>query len=157
MPGLDRDKIAKFHRGELKFVRVFDFDVTQIAAVLVSGHNFFLEGRLEEARAIFEGLAVLDAKNPYVHSMLGAIYQRMQQYDLALLRFTTALELYASDMNALTNRGEVYLHLGRLQEAADDLRKAAALDPEKKHPSANRARLLAGMATASLRLMKEKV
>jgi|SRR3990172_3394907 len=156
MRGLDRNKIAKFHKGELKFVQVFGLDADQIASVLVSGHNFFCEGRLEEAKNIFEGLAVLDPKNPYVHSMLGAVYQRMQQYEPAIFCYTTALEIFPSDISALTNRGEIYLNLGRFEEAANDLKKAIELDPEKKHPSANRARLLATMAAESLRLVKEK-
>ncbi len=50
------------------------------------------------------------------------------------------------DIHALTNRGEIALKLGRLQEAASDFKAAMDLDPARKHPAANRARLLVLLA-----------
>jgi len=157
MPGIDKVKLDKFRKGELKFVQIFNVDAKQIASLLLAGHNFFVQGRFEEASAIFEGLAVLDPKNPYVHHILGAIYQQTQQYDKAILRYTLALELFSNDVNALTNRGEIYLNLGKFQDAAHDLKRAAELDPEKKHPSANRARLLTSVVAERLRPAKRTV
>ena len=156
MPGVDKTKLEKFRRGEGRFVQIFNIDAKQVASLIVVGHNFFAQGKLQEAKDIFEGLAVLDPNNPYLHSMLGAICQQMQQYDVAILRYSRALELFPQDINALTNRGEIYLNLGKFQDAAKDLKTAIDLDPRKKHPSANRARLLAAMATESLKVAKEK-
>ncbi len=156
MPGIDKNKLDKFRRGELKFVQIFNIDAKQMAGLLTVGHNFFSQGRLEEARCIFEGLAILDPKTPYVHSILGVIHQRMQEYDKAILRFNRVLQLFPDDISTLTNRGETCLRLGKLDEGARDLKKAAALDPQKKHPSANRARLLAAMAVDQFKSSKRK-
>ena len=42
----------------------------------------------------------------------------------------------------MTNRGETYLMMGRLQEAAKDFQKAIDLDPDKKDPWSMRSRAL---------------
>jgi Flp pilus assembly protein TadD len=157
MPGVNKQKLEQFGKGELRFTQIFNFDPDQIASLLICGHNFFSEGRLEEAKRIFEGLAVLDPNNPYINNILGAIYQGLEQYDIAVLRFTRALELFPQDIVSLTNRAEIYLNQGKFLEASEDLRKAIALDPERKNPSANRARLLAALTTESLEEVKQKL
>jgi Flp pilus assembly protein TadD len=155
MPGIEKAKLDKFRKGELKFVQIFNIDAKQIASILTAGYNFFTQRRFKEAGAIFEGMALLDPKNPYVNNLLGAIYQQTLQYDKAILRYSIALENFPADIGALTNRGEIYLTLGKFQEASNDLRKAIELDPRKKHPSANRARLLAGVIAELLVSMKD--
>ncbi len=63
---------------------------------------------------------------------------------------------FPQDINSLANRGEVFLRLGKFKEAADDLKKAIELDAEKKHPSANRARMLIAITQEALKLVQEK-
>src|SRR5262245_55134052 len=82
----------------------------QWTALLLTGHNFYQQGRLQEALKIFEGLAVIDTHNPYIHGILGSIYQKQKKYDLALIRYDLALALYQDDIQVLANRGEIYLN-----------------------------------------------
>ncbi|HPM42048.1 MAG TPA: tetratricopeptide repeat protein, partial [bacterium] len=56
--------------------------------------------------------------------------------------YTQAIELDSGDLVSLTNRGEILLQHGLLEEARADLRKAVELDPEEKDKFANRARVL---------------
>jgi Flp pilus assembly protein TadD len=156
MPKIDRKTFEKWQKGEIKLATLFGVESRQLAGLLITGYNLFTEGHLEEARTIFEGITILDNKNAYAFSILGAIYQRLEQYDLAVTRYNQALELYPEDISALTNRGEVFLKQGRFDEAAADLRKAISLDPAKEHPSANRARLLVSLTTEALKTAKEK-
>jgi len=114
----------------------------QWTALLITGHNFFKQGRLQEATKIFEGLSVIDTGNSYIQGILGSIYQRQQKYDLALLRYENALALQPNDIQALVNRGEIHLFQGNFERAAQDFKGAIDLDPGKKHSAANRARLL---------------
>jgi Flp pilus assembly protein TadD len=156
MAEIDKSKLDRYRKGELKFLQVFNITKWQMASVIACGHNFFSEGKLEDAQKIFEGLAVLDPNHPYIQTMLGAIYQRMKQYDRAILRYTLALKLFPNDVCALTNRGEIYLMLGRFKEAADDLKKALQLDSQQKNPPTNRARLLSIVAAESLQKVRQK-
>ncbi|MCI0412916.1 tetratricopeptide repeat protein [bacterium] len=154
MAKLDKQKVEKFRKGELTFAQLFDINAKQVASLLVTGHQWFEQGRLKDARNIFEGLALLDARNPYVHGILGAINQKEEKYEAAIEWYDMALNIFEKDVNLLTNRGEVCLKLGAFEQAAKDFKKATELDPGKKHPAANRARMLILMTQEALKLAK---
>jgi Tfp pilus assembly protein PilF len=67
-----------------------------------------------------------------------------------LIRYNRALALYPNDVQALANRGEIQLKLGNFEKAAEDLKRAIELDPGKKHPAANRARLLVAIVKEAI-------
>jgi Tfp pilus assembly protein PilF len=150
------EKVEKVKKGELKFSDLLNLDSKKIAALLLLGHTYYAQGQLDEARKVFEGLALLDGKNAYVHGILGSIYQQQERFDLAIARYTMALTNFPGDINSLANRGEVYLRLGKFKEAADDLKEAIELDPEKIHPAANRARMLIAITEEALKLVQER-
>ena len=156
MATLNKETIGKLKKGEIKPADIFNVTAQQYGAVLMAGHTLFSEGRMDDARHLFEGLAVLDAKNPYIHGMLGAIYQKIGQDEAAIARYSKALSLYPNDINSLTNRGEIQLKMARFQEAAADLKRAIDLDPDKKNAAANRARLLVMATAEALKLAQEK-
>ena len=131
-------------------------DPAQMAALLLAGHGFYTQGRLGEAMRIFEGLALLDERNPYVQGILGSIYQKLGMNDAAVRRYTLALEVHPADIPSLTNRGELYLRMGRYQEAAADLQAAIDLDSEMKEPAGARARLLVTLTQETLRLAADE-
>jgi Flp pilus assembly protein TadD len=129
-------------------------DEKKVAALMMVGFRLYKNGRLKDATRIFEGLAVLKCNNAYVQGILGAIYQKQEQYGAALVRYNNALTLFPNDLNSLTNRGEIFVKLGRFRDAAEDLKKAIQLDPEKKDPASNRARLLVSMVHDALTIAK---
>ncbi|MCI0446673.1 type III secretion protein [bacterium] len=150
MPAIEKNKLDQFRKGQIRFTQLFQFHGNQIASLLLCGYNFFNHGRLQEAKNIFEGLSLLDPNIPYVSCVLGAIYQRLEKIDLAILHYNHAIALFPQDIVALTNRAEIYLGQGKFLEAADDLKKVIELDRENKNPSANRARMLAAITSESL-------
>lgn len=156
MPELNDEQIEKIGKGELELGDALGVDAEQTAALLLAGHQLFEQGRLNDARDIFVGLALLDRNNPYVHGILGAIYQKMENYDVALSFYNMALNLHPEDLISLTNRGEVFLKLGKFKEAAADLKKAIELDLDQNHPAGNRARLLITMTREALELAKNE-
>ena len=84
----------------------------------------------------------MDPSNPYFHAMLGSIYQRKGDTDGAVREYTAAIKIFPSDIDSLTNLGEIFLKTGRREEAIQHLKQAVELDTEANHPSTNRARLL---------------
>jgi len=124
----------------------------QIAAMMATGLMFYSEGRLPDAEKVFESLLSLDCQNPYIHGMLGAIQKKQGKFADALIRYTQALSIQSEDIHCRINRGEIYLRLGHLREAIDDFKTAILLDPDKKHPSANCARLIIGLLEEALKL-----
>lgn len=155
MAGAIEKQPEEVRNDELPLTEVFKIDSTDLAALHIIGHTLYEQGRLEDARNIFEGLIVLDPKNLFVTGILGAIYQKQEQYETALTFYDKALTLFPDDIYSLTNRGEIHLRLGSLNKAADDLRKAIEIDPERKHPAANRARLLVELTLQCLEIAKQ--
>jgi Tfp pilus assembly protein PilF len=155
MPDITEQDLEKIRSGQLKASEIFPVQPDQIAAVLLVGHIFYLQGKTEEAQKIFEGLLVLDTKNPFINAMLGSIYQKRRMFDRAFQHYDQAISAFPQDIQSLTNRGEIFLQSGKLKEAAADLKKAIELDPERKNPAANRARLLAELARQSLMAVRD--
>jgi tetratricopeptide (TPR) repeat protein len=119
-----------------------EVDKKQIAALFQTGYHAFEQGRYEEARKILTGLLVLDGANPFVYEILGTIYSREERPEVALACFNKAIELVPTEAFYQVNRAEILLKLGRVEDAAKDLKSAIQLDREMKDPAANRARLL---------------
>ena len=156
MPRLDGNEIQKIARGELKTAQILDVDADQMAAILMVGHVFYDQGKIDEAQKIFEGLLVLDTKNPYIHVILGSIYQKQERFLWAFYHYSRAIQAFPQDVASLTNRGEIHLRFGTFKYAAADFKAAIDLDPEEENPFANRARLLSRLAHQSLELAKDK-
>src|SRR5262249_2636053 len=127
MPKLDAEKLQKIARGEIKATEVMDVNADQVAAVLSVGHMLYENGKLEEAKRIFDGLLLLDTKNPFLHAMLGSIYQKQQRFQFAYRHYTRAVDIFPQDIASLLNRGEILLRFGKFQEAAADFKAAMDL------------------------------
>jgi len=156
MPRLKVEEIERIRKGEITLAQVVKMSPKQVAALLITGHKLYQQGRLKDATNIFEGIALLAGSTAYAHGILGTICQKQNKHELAVKHYSEALNLFPQDMNSLTNRGEVYIRLGKFPEAATDLAKAIQLDPSKKHPAANRARLLVCLVQDAVQLAKEK-
>jgi tetratricopeptide (TPR) repeat protein len=128
----------------------------EIASLILLGHSLYEQGKLIEARMIFEGIVLLQPENPYSFAVLGGIHQQMNEYESAIESYSKVLEVYSRDTNTLMNRGECYLNLGRLTEAANDFKVAIELDPQGIDPASNRARFLSKATLGALNLVQEK-
>ena len=106
------------------------------------GYHYLKTGDLQSAKKIFVGLTMLDPYDAYFHTALGSIAQQSDEDEEAIHRYSRALEIYPRSAVALANRGEVFLKLGRMAEAATDLVKATEIDAALKYPSTKRAKLL---------------
>lgn len=149
------EKVERFKKGELRLQQVCEIDARQTAALLATVYTLFRNGRYEDARDILEGLVILDEHNPYIHGLLGAVYQKRSEDDRAIEHYNTALKLFPQDIYSMTNRGEICLKLGKLDEAFSDLKQAIELDKNKKLPAGNRARILIALTQEALKAIKE--
>jgi tetratricopeptide (TPR) repeat protein len=135
-------KVERFMAGEITWAELQGVPHQVISEMAEYGYSQFQRGKLKEAETIFKGLSVLDHKNGYYHTILGAIYQRMDKLGDALAEYTVAIELNGNDIPAHVNRGEIYYRCGYVDEPMADFEKAISLDSQGKDPWANRARYL---------------
>lgn len=114
----------------------------QLMQLSEAGFVKFKHGRFDEAEKIFQALIVLDHRNAYFHSAMGAVHQKLDRPVEAILEYSQALKINARDLASFVNRGEIYLRNRNYRKAAEDFRNAILMDPEGGNLWANRARSL---------------
>ncbi|MGH9774360.1 MAG: protein kinase domain-containing protein [Candidatus Acidiferrales bacterium] len=85
---------------------------------------------LDEASANCGKAVQLDDGIPAVYVTLGRLHSEVEKYDLALQEFEHAFQLDAHDADAVMGEAGAYEHTGRLSDAEDAYKKAAALRPD---------------------------
>jgi Flp pilus assembly protein TadD len=136
------EKVMDFIKGKLSWAELFDFSPEMLFQLAEHGLTQFKVGRYGDAERVFKVLTILDWENAYYHSVMGSILQRQKRYGEAIAEYDQALELVPDDITSLTNRGEVYMQHGLVDEARADFEHAIKLDPGGEDRWANRARIL---------------
>ncbi len=96
----------------------------EIRLVSELGYSLAEQGRVEEAIALFEGLAALAPATAYFQAALGSLFLRDNQPEKALKHLNSAVHFDAKDLFSLVNRGEALLRVGKTEPALRDLRQA---------------------------------
>ena len=130
-------------KGTLKDVRGYsDEELYSIARI---GYFYFYQGKIQEARTLFQGLYAVNPLDPYFAKALGVVEMASGNAVGALAAYDVALRLAPQDSAAYVGRAEVKLSQGQRSQAADDLRRAnqfaPAEDPLKSKISAMLATL----------------
>lgn len=120
-----------------------------------AGYVKFKHGRIDEAERIYQALILLDHRNSYYHSVMGAIHQRKDRPVEAILEFSRAIQIDKNDISCFVNRGEIYLRHKNFRKAAEDFRQAIVMDSSGKNLWANRSRSLVIALKRSLEAQKQ--
>lgn len=155
------EAVQGFLLGDLTLAQLEGLSAEDLYQVADLGYDLMMEGRLEDARKLFEGLYCYNPFDSYFHVALGSIYQRLEMLEESFNHYESAIQLYDQDIVAWANLGEVALELAtrlvsqdpvaagtRFEQAVEALGRAIALDVDGRHPSGLRARALVA-ATAS--------
>jgi len=96
----------------------------EMASLLSYGHTFLESAEYDKATTIFNGVLLFDPSNAYAHAMLAVMEQKKSNYTQAIEHYSQSIDHDGRNPTTLTNRGECYLNLGRLEEAAKDFKAA---------------------------------
>jgi len=124
----------------LKEVKGYSDD--ELYAIAHQAYYFLLQGKLDEAKTIYEGLNAIDPRNDYYYRALGVIYHRGGDAERAIKAFTHATRCAPSNLAAFINRAEVLIASGRKREALADLDHAVNITRDPTTPLARKARAL---------------
>jgi len=139
----------KVLREEASLNEYIGFDDVELNAAASFAASLYEQGRIAEARAIFEGLIALDPNFCMGHAGLGAIDLIEGRLEPAVRSLTRAAELNPGDASVQSNLGEALLQQAQFSAAARCFERALALDPAGSDPGANRARaIIAGLRQA---------
>lgn len=147
------EKIVRFIHGEITLAELEGIDRNHLYTIAEIGYVLMEEGKLEDAKKIYEGLIEMEPRDYYFHSVLGAIYQQLRKNESALEEYNRAIELNPEDIPSLVNSAEILLHNGKLLESSERLKRAINLDKNGEDPWAMRARALVAIIG---NILKEK-
>ena len=112
--------------------------VVEVFAIL--GLQHYEQGRLEDARVMFQAAVALDATGYMGHAGLGVLALVKDDLAAAEEHLRRAHSLNPKDTAVACNLGEVMLRQGQPGEAKQFLQQSVALDPQSLDCYANRAR-----------------
>ncbi|MFL5320160.1 MAG: tetratricopeptide repeat protein [Myxococcaceae bacterium] len=151
------ERVDKYLRGEMTLAELNGISGPEMLEMAVVAFQMYEQGKYEEAKVIFQGLASLEPREAYFATALGAVHLAQENLDDAERYFNVAITLNPQELSSYVNRGEVYLRKGKIIEAAEDFKKVLELDPEQKDPLTARARVLAMAAYETMKAAKEEL
>lgn len=120
-------------KATLKDVRGYSDE--ELYAIARTAYFFYYQGKLEQARTLFQGLYAVNPLDPYFAKALGVVELASGNAQGALAAYDVAVKLSPQDAQAYVGRAEVKLSLGQKGAAVEDLRKGdqvAGADEEIK-------------------------
>ena len=115
-------------KATLRDVRGYSDD--ELYAIAKTAYFFFYQGRINEARTLFQGLYAVNPTDAYFAKALGVVEMAAGNGQGALAAFDVAAKLSPQDASVYVGRAEVKLAMGQKPQAIEDLRRAAAMTPE---------------------------
>jgi tetratricopeptide (TPR) repeat protein len=90
---LNHEDVHSLLREELIEKELFHVPEGQSYSVANLAYSFFKQKKYNQAQIIYEGLICAHPLEPSYHVILGLIYYKTKQLDLALAQFTEAVDL----------------------------------------------------------------
>lgn len=123
-------------KATLRDVRGYTDD--ELYAIAKTAYIFYYQGRIAEARTLFQGLYAINPADAYFAKALGVVEMAAGNPQGALAAYDVALKLDARDAQAYVGRAEVRLSLGQKAQALEDLRRISSL-VDAEEPLAHKA------------------
>jgi len=127
-------------RSTLKDVRGYSDE--ELYSIARMGYFFYYQGKLEEARTVFQGLYAVNPLDSYFARALGVVEMASGNPTGALAAYDVALKVSPEDADAYVGRAEVKLSQGDRGSATEDLRRAARLLGAAEGPLAQKVKAL---------------
>ncbi len=152
----DPARITQFLLGHITLGELQEVGKEEQYKIAEVGYRFLTEGKLDNAKKIFEGLLALDPRDAYFNTVLASIAQQKGELDEADRLYTRALTINPFSAVAYANRGEVRLMRGNLLDAAKDLKRALEEDPQAREKATQRARGLVKVVLTQIEATKQE-
>jgi type III secretion system low calcium response chaperone LcrH/SycD len=123
--------LQKWAEGKATLKDVRGYTDEELYAIAKTAYFFFYQGRVNEARTLFQGLYAVNPTDSYFAKALGVVELAAGNAQGALAAYDVAIKLSPNDAQAYVGRAEVKLALGQKAQAIEDLRKATGLAPEE--------------------------
>ena len=124
--------VQKWAEGKATLKDVRGYSDEELYAVARTAYHFFHQGKVAEARTLFQGLFAVNPRDPYFAKALAVVEYASGNPEGSLAAYEVAVKLDPSDAAAYLGRAEVLLATGQKNRAAEDLKKAAGLGEDER-------------------------
>ncbi len=133
------ERVEKWMKGEMTLQELNAISGPEMMEMAIVGCSMYEQGRHEDAKVIFEGMAQLDPQEAYYRMALGTIYLAQEDLEQAEKCLKLAIQINSKHLASHFYLGEVHLRQNRFEEAISNFRRVGELDPELKDPLSARA------------------
>jgi type III secretion system low calcium response chaperone LcrH/SycD len=123
--------MQRWAEGKATLREVRGYSDEELYAIAKTAYYFYYQGRISEARTLFQGLYAINPADAYFAKALGVVEMAAGNAQGALAAYDVALKLDGRDAQACVGRAEVRLAMGQKSQAVEDLRRAVSLAPEE--------------------------
>ncbi len=126
-------QLQRWADGKVTLREVRGYSDEELYSIARTAYFFYHQGRLEEARTLFQGLYALNPLDAYFARALGVVELAVGNPRGAMAAYDVAIKLAPDDPSGYVGRAEVCFSLGQKSSALEDLRRASEVgDPA--HP-----------------------
>jgi type III secretion system low calcium response chaperone LcrH/SycD len=117
-------RLQKWAEGKATLKDVRGYSDEELYSIARTGYYFFYQGKVNEARTVFQGLYAINPTDAYFAKALGVVEMAAGNPAGAVAAYDVALKIAPRDAAAYLGRAEVKLLQGQKAQALDDLRRA---------------------------------
>lgn len=139
--------VKKWAAGEATLQELKGYSAEELYFIAQHGYTLFLNGKIQDAQTVFEGLVAIDPRNDYYYRALGVVYHRRGDAERAIRQFTNAIKVAPRSVAAFVNRAEVHISRRDFDNALDDLEKGIKASKDYDDPITRKARALRSLLT----------
>jgi type III secretion system low calcium response chaperone LcrH/SycD len=119
--------LQRWADGKATLKEVRGYSDEELFSIARTAYYFFYQGKISEARTLFQGLYAVNPLDAYVAKALGVVEHAAGNAQGAIAAFDVALKIAPQDAAAYVGRAEVKVSMGQKSQAVDDLRRASGL------------------------------
>lgn len=135
--------VQKWASGQATLRELKGYSPEELHCIGQLGYTLFLNGKIRDARIVFEGLVAVDPRNEYYYRALGVVYHREGDAARALRQFGHAITVSGQrSVAAFVNRAEVHISRRDYDNARSDLDAALRTSANPADPLYRKARAL---------------
>lgn len=135
-------QVKRWARGDVTLQELKGYTTEELYFIAQHGYTLFLNGKIQDAQTVFEGLVAIDPRNDYYYRALGVVYHRRGDAERAIRQFTNAIKVAPRSVSAYVNRAEVHISRRDFDNALDDLDKGIKTSRDPDDPITRKARAL---------------
>ena len=122
-------RLQKWADGKATLKDVRGYTNEELYSIARTGYYFYYQGKVNEARTVFQGLYAINPMDPYFAKALGVVEMAAGNPTGAVAAYDVALKIAPQDAGAYLGRAEVKLLQGQKAQALDDLKRALQFSP----------------------------